>query len=55
MCLGGNPDVGINARTILEVVALPEGAKRIVKALARGIMAKALVLEVAEKISSKGS
>ena len=55
VCLGGNSNVGIDARTISEIVASPEGVKIIVKALARGIVAEALVLEVAEKISSKGS
>ena len=55
VCLGGNPDMGIDARTILEVVASPEGAEMIIKALARGVMAKALILEVADKISSEGA
>ena len=53
VCLSGNPNVGIDAETISEVMASREGAEIIVKALARGVMAEALILEVVNKISSE--
>ena len=45
--------MAINVETISEIVASLKGAEMIVKALARGVVAEALILEVAEKISSK--
>ena len=53
MYLGSNSNVGINTRTILEIMVSQKGAEIIIKALARGIMIKALILEVAKKTPPK--
>ena len=45
--------MSINAEIILKVVASLEGAKIIIKTLARGIVSEALILKVADKISSE--
>ena len=54
VCLGSNPDISIDALTILEIIVSTKGAKVIIKALTRGIITKALILEVTKKISFKG-
>ena len=53
VCLNSNPAMDINIETILEVVAFLKGAKMIIKVLACSIITKALILEVADKISSE--
>ena len=55
VCLGGNRVVVVDPKTISEVVASLEGAEVMVQALARGVVAEALVYEVADKISSEES
>ena len=47
--------MGIDAKTISEIVASPEGAEMIVKTLARSVVTEALILEVTNKISSEES
>ena len=54
VCLGRNPNIGINTETILKIVALPKGAEIIIKALAYSVVAKALILKVVKKNPPRG-
>ena len=53
VCLSGNPAVIIDPKTISKVVKSSKDAEVLVQALARSVIAEALVYEVADKISSK--
>ena len=55
VCLGGNPNIDINAEIILEIIVFLKGAEMIIKALTRGVIAKALIQEMANKIFFKKS
>ena len=53
VCLGGDPAITIDPESISQITASPEGAQVIVDALARGVVAEALVLEVGDAMAGE--
>ena len=51
VCLGGNPAVSIDPDTIADITGTSEGAQVLVKALAAGLVAEALILELGDTLA----
>ena len=53
VCLGGNPALTVNPDSIAQIASSREGAQTLVQAINRGVVTKALILEVGDNMAKE--